>query len=56
MMDLWNIINDDDDDDTDDLWAHMECKKHKKADTGDRSSAKVTSFLLHQDSNQMMLY
>jgi hypothetical protein len=30
--------------DTDDLRAHMECKKHKKADTGGTSSAKVTNF------------
>jgi hypothetical protein len=30
--------------DTDDVWAHMECEKHKQADTGEMSSAKVTNF------------
>ena len=27
-----------------DLWAHMQCEKHKKAVRGEKSSAKVTSF------------
>jgi hypothetical protein len=38
----------------------MECKKHKKAVRGEMggetSLAKVTSFLLHREANQMMLY
>ena len=40
-----------------DLRANVECEKHKKAVRGETSLAKVTIFfLLHRETNQMMLY
>jgi len=39
-----------------DLEANMECGKHKKAVTVQTSSAKVITFLLQWEANQMMLY
>jgi hypothetical protein len=39
-----------------DLRVHVEWKKHKKVVAGEMSSAKVTSFLLHQEAYQIILY
>jgi len=39
-----------------DLRANAECEKNKKAVKGETSSAKETYFLLHRETNQMMLY
>jgi len=39
-----------------DLQANVECKKHNKSVTVQTSSAKVTTFLLLREANQMMPY
>ena len=39
-----------------DLRVHVECKKCKKAVAGKMNSTKVTSFLLHREAYQIVLY